>query len=114
MSGNQAAGVPPTGGSNALAPGIVACETGPAAALGAAAAGGGDESSEEESAPASPAAPVAQPRMIIAASPGMEEGQEVFESRRLEDSGTRIMHGTTPVRGGRGEDPDAFSPGRWE
>ena len=114
MAGDQAAGAPPAGGSNALAPGAIAGGAGSAAAPGAGAVGGGDESSEEESAPASPAAPVAQPRMIIAASPGMEEGQEVFESRRLEDSGTRIMHGTTSVRGGRGEDPDAFSPGRWE
>ena len=60
MAGDQAAGVPPTGGSNALAPGTIA--DGTAAAPDAAAVGGGGESSEEESAPASPAAAAAQPR----------------------------------------------------
>ena len=62
MAGDQAAGVPPTGGSNALAPGTAADGTGPAAAPDAAAVGGGGESSEEESAPPSPAAAAAQPR----------------------------------------------------
>lgn len=104
MAGDQAAGVPPTGGSNALAPGIVAGETGPAAALGAAAAGGGDESSEEESAPASPAAAAAPPRMLIAASPGMDKGADV-RIKLANDvlgvgvvTGQRNFDGTYPVR----------------
>ena len=49
MSGNQAAGVPPTEGTNAPAPGAAADVAGLAVALGANAAGGGGESSGEES-----------------------------------------------------------------
>jgi hypothetical protein len=60
MAGDQAAGVPPAGGSNALAPGAVAGGTGPAAARDAGEVEGVEESGGEESTPASPAAAAAQ------------------------------------------------------
>jgi len=101
MSGNNAAGVPPTGGSNALATGAAAGVAGLAAAPDAGAAGGEDESSGEESAPK----PVAPPRMRIAASPGMDEGTDV--RIKLANnmygkgvvSGERNFDGTYPVAG---------------
>ena len=70
-SGNQAAGTRPAGGSNALAPGAVAGGADPAAALDAGAVEG------EDSAPVSPAAAAAQPRMLKTASPGVERGVDV-------------------------------------
>ena len=101
MSGNNAAGVPPTGGSNALATGAAAGVAGLAAASDAGATGGEDESSGEESAPK----PVAPPRMRIAASPGMDEGTDV--RIKLANnmygkgvvSGERNFDGTYPVAG---------------
>ena len=105
MAGDQAAGVPPTGGSNALAPGTIADGTGPVAAPDAGAVGGGGESPGEEAALASPAAAAAQPRMLIAASPGMDEGADV-RIKLANDmfgvgvvTGQRNFDGTYPVAG---------------
>ncbi|EGB04937.1 hypothetical protein AURANDRAFT_66776 [Aureococcus anophagefferens] len=90
-------------GSNALTTGAAAGVAGPAAAPDAEATGGGDESSGEESAPASPAATAAQPRMLIAASPGMGEGTDV-RIKLANDvfgvgvvTGQRNFDGTYPV-----------------
>ena len=105
MSGNNAAGVPPTGGSDALATGAAAGGAGPAAAPEAGATEGGDGSPGEAAAPASPPAPAAQPRMLIAASPGMGEGTDV-RIKLTDDvfgvgvvTGRRNFDGTYPVAG---------------
>jgi hypothetical protein len=76
MSGGQTAGVPPTGGSNALATVAGAGVAGPAAAPGAGAIGGGDESPGGEPAPASPAAAAAPPRtrMLLQGASGVKYG----------------------------------------
>ena len=105
MSGNNAAGVPPTGGSDALATGAAAGGAGPAAAPEAGATEGGGGSPGEAAAPASPPAPAAQPRMLIAASPGMGEGTDV-RIKLTDDvfgvgvvTGRRNFDGTYPVAG---------------